>query len=65
MAAARAAIADAEQAERDAAASADDAVAGCVVSLRAEGLTAVEICDLVAVPVAEVRRMLRAAAQSR
>ncbi len=59
VAAAQRAIADAEQAEREAVTAADQRIAGCVVALKAEGLTVAQIAALVSMPASEVRRLLR------
>lgn len=59
VAAALRAIADAERAEREAVTAADQRIAGCVVALKAEGLTVAQIAALVSMPSSEVRRLLR------
>lgn len=59
VAAAQRAIADAERAEREAVTAADQRIAGCVVALKAEGLTVAQIAALVSMPASEVRRLLR------
>lgn len=57
--AAQRAIVEAERVEREAVAAADQRITGSVVALRDEGLTVTQIAELVTLPVADVRRMLR------
>ncbi|GGM09540.1 hypothetical protein [Nakamurella endophytica] len=57
--AAQRAIADAEQAEREAVAAADARIGTGVAALKGEGLTVAQIAELVTLPAADVRRLLR------
>lgn len=57
--AARLAQLEAEQAAERERASADEKTAAAVVALRTDGVTANEIADLLTLPIAEVRRMVR------